>query len=69
MCANPCLKDRSWKKLRGTRAYCRIRRRTLRARGRILDRFSDRIALTVMNAGSQGDERSTAGTIYFVSLR
>ncbi|HXI48443.1 MAG TPA: XrtA system polysaccharide chain length determinant [Steroidobacteraceae bacterium] len=36
----------------------------LRARGRILDRFSDRIALTVTNAGSQGDERSTAGTIY-----
>ena len=35
-----------------------------RARGRILDRFSDRIALTVTNAGSQGDERSTAGTIY-----
>src|SRR5882757_10175308 len=33
----------------------------LRARGRILDRFSDRIALTVTNAGSQGDERSTAG--------
>ncbi len=36
----------------------------LRARGRTLDRFSDRIALTVTNAGSQGDERSTAGTIY-----
>src|SRR5882724_11966340 len=36
----------------------------LRARGRILDRFSDRIALTVVSAGSQGDERSTAGTIY-----
>src|SRR5258706_5502990 len=35
-----------------------------RARAMILDRFSDRIALTVINAGSQGDERSTAGTIY-----
>ena len=35
-----------------------------RARTRILDRFSDRIALTVVSAGSQGDERSTAGTIY-----
>ena len=35
-----------------------------RTRTRILDRLSDRIALTVINAGSQGDERSTAGTIY-----
>jgi polysaccharide chain length determinant protein (PEP-CTERM system associated) len=35
-----------------------------RARARILDRLSDRIALTVFSAGSQGDERSTAGTIY-----
>ncbi len=35
-----------------------------RARMRILDRFSDRIFLTVSSAGSQGDERSTAGTIY-----
>jgi protein tyrosine kinase modulator len=35
-----------------------------RARAKILDRLSDRIALTVINAGSQGDERSTAGTIY-----
>jgi polysaccharide chain length determinant protein (PEP-CTERM system associated) len=35
-----------------------------RTRTRILDKFSDRIALTVVNAGSQGDERSTAGTIY-----
>jgi polysaccharide chain length determinant protein (PEP-CTERM system associated) len=35
-----------------------------RARIRILDRFSDRITLSVVNAGSQGDERSTAGTIY-----
>jgi polysaccharide chain length determinant protein (PEP-CTERM system associated) len=35
-----------------------------RARSRILDRLSDRIALTVFSAGSQGDERSTAGTIY-----
>ncbi len=35
-----------------------------RARTTILDRLSNRIALTVVNAGSQGDERSTAGTIY-----
>jgi polysaccharide chain length determinant protein (PEP-CTERM system associated) len=35
-----------------------------RARTLVLDRLSDRIALTVVNAGSQGDERSTAGTIY-----
>lgn len=35
-----------------------------RARMRILDRFSDRIFLTVNSAGNQGDERSTAGTIY-----
>src|SRR3984893_17355229 len=31
---------------------------------RILNMLSDRIALTVVSAGSQGDERSTAGTIY-----
>jgi polysaccharide chain length determinant protein (PEP-CTERM system associated) len=35
-----------------------------RARAFVLDRLSDRIALTVVSAGSQGDERSTAGTIY-----
>jgi polysaccharide chain length determinant protein (PEP-CTERM system associated) len=35
-----------------------------RARGRILGKLSDRIALTVFSAGNQGDERSTAGTIY-----
>ncbi len=35
-----------------------------RSRARILDLLSNRIALTVVNAGSQGDERSTAGTIY-----
>jgi polysaccharide chain length determinant protein (PEP-CTERM system associated) len=35
-----------------------------RARARILDRLSNRITLTVLNAGNQGDERSTAGTIY-----
>jgi polysaccharide chain length determinant protein (PEP-CTERM system associated) len=35
-----------------------------RSRARILDLLSDRIALTVVSAGSQGDERSTAGTIY-----
>jgi polysaccharide chain length determinant protein (PEP-CTERM system associated) len=33
-------------------------------RTRILNMLSDRIALTVFSAGSQGDERSTAGTIY-----
>src|ERR1700678_3818407 len=35
-----------------------------RRRAKILELLSDRIALTVINAGSQGDERSTAGTIY-----
>jgi polysaccharide chain length determinant protein (PEP-CTERM system associated) len=35
-----------------------------RVRAKALDDFSNRIALTVFNAGSQGDERSTAGTIY-----
>lgn len=35
-----------------------------RARARILDNLSNRITLTVLNAGNQGDERSTAGTIY-----
>src|SRR5882757_2655575 len=35
-----------------------------RDRNRILALLSDRIALTVVSAGSQGDERSTAGTIY-----
>jgi polysaccharide chain length determinant protein (PEP-CTERM system associated) len=35
-----------------------------RARAKILDRLSNRITLTVLNAGNQGDERSTAGTIY-----
>jgi polysaccharide chain length determinant protein (PEP-CTERM system associated) len=35
-----------------------------RDRTRILTMLSDRIALTVVSAGSQGDERSTAGTIY-----
>jgi polysaccharide chain length determinant protein (PEP-CTERM system associated) len=35
-----------------------------RARTRILNLLSDRIALTVFSAGSQGDERSTAGSIY-----
>src|ERR1700722_18359232 len=33
-----------------------------RTRTKTLDRLSSRIALTVVNAGSQGDERSTAGT-------
>src|SRR5580698_6276258 len=35
-----------------------------RARAKILDNLSDRIILGVFSAGSQGDERSTAGTIY-----
>ena len=35
-----------------------------RARGQVLDGLSSRIALTVFSAGNQGDERSTAGTIY-----
>lgn len=35
-----------------------------RARAKLLEKFSNRIALTVVNAGTQGDERSTAGTIY-----
>jgi polysaccharide chain length determinant protein (PEP-CTERM system associated) len=35
-----------------------------RSRAAILNLLSDRIAMTVDNAGTQGDERSTAGTIY-----
>jgi polysaccharide chain length determinant protein (PEP-CTERM system associated) len=35
-----------------------------RARAKILEMLSDRIVLGVFSAGSQGDERSTAGTIY-----
>jgi protein tyrosine kinase modulator len=35
-----------------------------RARAQILDKLSNRIVLGVFSAGSQGDERSTAGTIY-----
>jgi polysaccharide chain length determinant protein (PEP-CTERM system associated) len=35
-----------------------------RTRTRILNVLSNRIVLTVLNAGNQGDERSTAGTIY-----
>lgn len=35
-----------------------------RARTDILTHFSNRIVLTVTNAGSQGEERATAGTIY-----
>jgi polysaccharide chain length determinant protein (PEP-CTERM system associated) len=35
-----------------------------RVRARILTALSDRIVLGVFSAGSQGDERSTAGTIY-----
>ena len=35
-----------------------------RARAKILNKLSDRISLGVFSAGNQGDERSTAGTIY-----
>ena len=35
-----------------------------RTRGKILTALSDRIVLGVFSAGTQGDERSTAGTIY-----
>ena len=35
-----------------------------RSRAKILTLLSNNISLTVDNAGSQGDERSTAGTIY-----
>ena len=35
-----------------------------RARAKILTALSDRIVLGVFSAGTQGDERSTAGTIY-----
>ncbi len=35
-----------------------------RARAKILNALSDRIVLGVFSAGTQGDERSTAGTIY-----
>jgi polysaccharide chain length determinant protein (PEP-CTERM system associated) len=35
-----------------------------RTRAKILTALSDRIVLGVFNAGTQGDERSTAGTIY-----
>jgi len=35
-----------------------------RERVKVLDKLSARIALTVNNAGNQGDERTTAGTIY-----
>src|SRR5580693_2393543 len=35
-----------------------------RRRDRILNDFANRISLTVSNAGTQGDERSVAGTIY-----
>ena len=35
-----------------------------RTRTRILNLLSDRIALTVVSAGNQGDDRGTAGTIY-----
>lgn len=35
-----------------------------RARDNILNKFSNRIVLTVSSAGNQGDERTTAGTVY-----
>src|ERR1700677_3354964 len=34
------------------------------ARAKVLDNLTSRINLTVLNAGNQGDERSTAGTVY-----
>ncbi len=36
----------------------------VRARTEILERFGNRIVLAITNAGSQGEERATAGTIY-----
>jgi polysaccharide chain length determinant protein (PEP-CTERM system associated) len=38
-----------------------------RTQAKILDAFSNRVSLTVVSAGNQGDERSTAGTIYSFS--
>jgi polysaccharide chain length determinant protein (PEP-CTERM system associated) len=35
-----------------------------RAKTTLLDNFANRVSLTVVNAGNQGDERATAGTIY-----
>jgi polysaccharide chain length determinant protein (PEP-CTERM system associated) len=35
-------------------------------RAKILDKFANRVVLTVTSAGNQGDERSTAGTIYSI---
>ena len=35
-----------------------------RTRNKILDNFESRASITVSNAGTQGDERATAGTIY-----
>ncbi len=35
-----------------------------RARGKILDAFANRVSLSVSSAGTQSDERSSAGTIY-----
>ena len=35
-----------------------------RARTKVLDKFADRITLSVLSAGVQGDERATAGTLY-----
>lgn len=38
-----------------------------RERTRILDQLKNRVVLSVVTAGSQGDERSTAGTVYTIS--
>ena len=38
-------------------------------RAKILTALSDRIALTVTTAGTQGDDRSTAGTIYSIDYQ
>jgi polysaccharide chain length determinant protein (PEP-CTERM system associated) len=37
-----------------------------RQRAKILGKLADRITLTVSSAGSQGDERKTAGTVYTI---
>ena len=38
-----------------------------RSQAKILSAFANRVTLTVLSAGNQGDERSTAGTIYSFS--
>ena len=63
-CASRCSRVRS-SKASPRRPGCSLPSVTdERARAQVLDSFSNRVALTVENAGNQGDERSTAGTIY-----